>query len=58
MQGNLREILGGLMEVRYPVYAEADRVIDTAEQPPDTIVAAIVDMLRGEAEALARDDGP
>jgi shikimate kinase len=51
MQGDPRQILAGLMERRYPVYAEADHILDTAEQPPERIVEAIIAILRREAEA-------
>ena len=36
--GNPREILRGLMIERYPVYAEADLVVDSADGPPETTV--------------------
>lgn len=37
-QGDPREILARLMEVRYPLYAEADIVIDTTDEPADVTV--------------------
>jgi shikimate kinase len=40
-------VMRNLMEVRYPVYAEADLTIESREVPHDTIVTEIV-------EALAR----
>jgi shikimate kinase len=49
MQGDPRQILAALIERRYPVYAEADHILDTAEQPPEQIVEAIVDILRRES---------
>jgi shikimate kinase len=49
MQGEPRDVLGQLMQRRYPVYAEADRVVDTGDQSPDVIVNAIIAMLRAEA---------
>jgi shikimate kinase len=39
--GNPREILGRLMAQRYPVYAEADVIVDTAEQPAEVTVNAV-----------------
>lgn len=50
-RGEPREVLGDLIEQRYPIYAEADRVIDTAEQGPEIIVGEIVAMLRELAGA-------
>jgi shikimate kinase len=49
LQGEPRQILAGLLERRYPIYAEADHIIDTAEQPPEHVVDAIVEILRREA---------
>jgi shikimate kinase len=49
MKGEPREVLGQLIQRRYPVYAEADRVVDTGDQSPDVIVNAIMAMLRAEA---------
>lgn len=44
-QGDPREILQRLMDVRYPVYAEADITVDSDERPPeqtaDRVVAAL-----------------
>ncbi len=37
-RGNPREILGRLIEERYPVYAEADVTVDSADGPPDITV--------------------
>lgn len=50
LQGDPREVLARLIEQRYPIYAQADRVVDTAEQGPDVIVGEIVAMLRADAE--------
>jgi shikimate kinase len=33
--GDPREILGNLIEQRYPVYAEADIVVDVGDEPPE-----------------------
>lgn len=46
-KGNPREILAGLMEQRYPVYAEAEITVDCRDESPDDMAdrvkAAIVD---------------
>lgn len=39
--GDPRTILRGLMEKRYPVYALADIVVDSIDQPPEATVAAV-----------------
>jgi shikimate kinase len=39
--GDPREILARLMEVRYPLYAEADITVDTTDDPPEVTVAAV-----------------
>ena len=37
-QGDPREILGRLMAIRYPLYAEADLTVDTTDEPADNTV--------------------
>jgi shikimate kinase len=44
--GNPRELMAKLMELRYPVYAEADIVVDSTEGPHDLVVQAIGDKLK------------
>lgn len=44
-QGDPREILSRLMEQRYPIYAEADLVVDSTDEPPETTVARVLDAL-------------
>lgn len=39
--GDPREILSRLMEVRYPLYAAADIVVDTTDEAPEVTVAAV-----------------
>lgn len=48
--GDPREILGRLMEVRYPVYAEADIIVDTTDEPPDITVDLVADSLARSLE--------
>lgn len=50
-QGDPREILGRLIEQRHPVYAEADHVVDTGEQPAEAVVERIVALLRAAGAA-------
>jgi len=44
-QGNPREILQRLMEERYPVYREADIVVDSADGPPEVTLGRVLDAL-------------
>lgn len=44
-RGDPAEILERLMQVRYPVYAEADLVVDCGEESPDTTTAHVLDAL-------------
>jgi shikimate kinase len=43
--GNPREILAGLIEQRYPVYAEADVIIDSQDIPPEDTVDRVIEGL-------------
>ena len=43
--GNPRDILANLIDERYPVYAEADIVVDSIDGPHETVVAEIVDQI-------------
>ncbi len=45
-QGDPREVLSQLIERRYPVYAEADIVVDSIEGPPELTLARVVDALQ------------
>jgi shikimate kinase len=48
-QGDPREILGGLMERRYPIYAEADFIIDSHTEPHEAVVERILTMVEPAA---------
>ena len=50
-QGNPRDILAKLIEERYPIYAETDVIVDTDDNPHETMVDRIIDAL----EAHQRD---
>lgn len=41
-QGDPREILGRLIDVRYPVYAEADIIVDSTDEAPEATVARVM----------------
>ncbi len=51
--GDLRERVNQLMEERYPIYAQADIVIDTGEGPHEPVVEAILTALKDTARARA-----
>ncbi|HEY9548368.1 MAG TPA: hypothetical protein VIR45_02605, partial [Kiloniellaceae bacterium] len=44
-RGDPREILGRLIDERYPVYAEADVVVDSVDGPPEMTLARVMDGL-------------
>ena len=43
--GDPREILGRLMEQRYPIYAEAEVTVESDEHPPEYTVARVIEAL-------------
>jgi shikimate kinase len=45
-QGDPREVLARLMEQRYPIYAEADIVVDSTAQPADRTTEQVIIALR------------
>lgn len=47
--GDKREILSRLMQERYPVYAEADMVIDSGVGPHEQVVTRIIEALEKQA---------
>jgi shikimate kinase len=49
-QGDPREILARLMNQRYPVYAEADIVVESTAQPADITTDQVVEALRRHLE--------
>ena len=54
-QGTPRDIMAALMERRYPIYAEADIRVDSADGPPEQTVQRVADALqRYTQRALSR----
>ena len=53
--GDPRQILAGLIETRYPIYAKADIVIESRDEPHEVAVSAIVSELaeRGDLGSAA-----
>jgi shikimate kinase len=51
-QGDPREVLEQLIAIRYPIYAEADIVIDTDESPQDVMVDRVVAAVRRHVAGL------
>ena len=49
--GNPETTMRRLMETRYPVYAQADLIVDSREEPHDVIVTEIVDRLLARLSA-------
>ena len=52
-KGNKKKILGKLIKERYPVYAEADIVIDSSEGPHEKVVQQIMKVLKGRDDIFA-----
>lgn len=50
--GDPREVLQRLMDKRHPIYAEADLVVETSDQPADITVDRVLEALRRHAEAV------
>lgn len=55
-RGDPREILARLIEQRYPVYAEADVVVDSVDGPPEATLARVLDALRQHYGVTARPE--
>jgi shikimate kinase / 3-dehydroquinate synthase len=47
LDGDRAEILQRLIEIRHPVYAEADVVVDCGDESPDTTTARVLNVLLG-----------
>lgn len=52
-QGDPREILARLMSQRYPVYAQADIVVESTAQPADITTEQVLEALRRHLEPKA-----
>ena len=48
--GDPKEVLARLMSQRYPIYAEADVVVDSTAQPADRTTEQVVDALRAHLQ--------
>jgi shikimate kinase len=54
-QGDPREVLRRLIDIRHPVYAQADIVVDSDDSPPETMVERVIDALRAHRRAEAAE---
>jgi shikimate kinase len=52
-RGNPREILEKLISERYPVYAEADIIVDVSDEPPESTTDRVLDAILDFATAHA-----
>jgi shikimate kinase len=50
-QGDPREVLARLMTQRYPIYGEADIVVESTAQPADRTTEQVITALRTHLEA-------
>ena len=55
--GDPRAVLADLIERRYPVYAEADLVVDSSEAPPEQTVDIVMDTLRAYLDRQPAEAG-
>jgi len=53
-KGNPRQILDDLIKERYPIYAEADIVVDSGDGPHQIVVSKIIKALRDHQENKAQ----
>ena len=51
------ETLRRLMDERYPVYAEADLIVESRDVPHEAIVDEIIEGLRGRLQSAPADQG-
>ena len=51
-EGDPREVLARLMAQRYPIYAEADIVVESTAQPADRTTEQVIAALRTHLEAI------
>jgi shikimate kinase len=56
-KGDPREILARLIAVRYPVYAEADIVVDSEDVPPEETVDRVLRALQTHLDRPAHHEG-
>jgi shikimate kinase len=56
-QGDPREIMQGLIEARYPVYAGADITIESRDVPHEVIVEEIIEAVAARAGSAGQDHG-
>ena len=57
--GDPQTVMQNLMDVRYPVYAQADITVESRDVPHDVIVAEIIELLsRPLPSAARREEGP
>jgi len=56
-QSSLRETLADLIKIRYPVYAKADIVVDSLDQPAELTVSDVLSALIAFTKASAQSYG-
>jgi shikimate kinase len=57
-EGDPKEILGRLMTQRYPVYAEADIIVDSTAQPADRTTEQVIEALQAHLRAQPTGTSP
>lgn len=56
-QGDPKEILDRLMQQRYPIYAEADLIVESTAQPADRTTEQVIDALRAHLQVQPTGTG-
>jgi len=57
-QGDPRAVLSRLMDVRYPIYAQADVTVDSDDSPPDITTDRVIAALQQRLGGIASDGVP
>ena len=58
MSGDPAQILQGLIDLRHPFYAEADIVMDSRDEPVDSMAARLAEAVRAHEPPTPRDGRP
>jgi shikimate kinase len=54
--GDPEKVMKKLIEERYPIYAEADVMVESRDVPHDVIVGAVIDALAAKLGCKAKAD--
>lgn len=57
-EGDPREILGRLIDERYPVYRQADLIVDSGDEPAEAVLRRVLAALAERYPDPVRSEGP